>query len=83
MDADRVWPGDGAAPWQSLFKTLDDVGADPWLSVELFNPAYCRTTPSETARVTWDPVKEVFTGASSDLNAKLDVPYLNGWKLEG
>ena len=35
------------------------------------------------SRVTWDPVKEVFTGASSDLNAKLDVPYLNGWKLEG
>lgn len=51
VDADRVWPGDGAAPWQSLFKTLDDVGADPWLSVELFNPAYCRTTPRETARV--------------------------------
>ncbi len=34
------------------------------------------------SKVTWDPVKEVFTGASADLNDKLVVPYLNGWKLE-
>lgn len=33
-------------------------------------------------RVTWDPVKEVFTGASADLNPRLEVPYRNGWKLE-
>ena len=51
VDADRVWPGDGAAPWRSLFRTLDAIGAAPWLSIELFNPAYCRSTPRETARV--------------------------------
>ena len=33
-------------------------------------------------KVTWDPVKEQFTGASSDLNLKLHVKYHNGWKLE-
>ena len=50
VDADRVWQGDGSAPWRSLFKTLDYIGAQPWLSVELFNPQYCQTTPCETAR---------------------------------
>ena len=50
VDADRVWPGDGAAPWKSLFKTLDGMGATPWLSIELFKPSYCQTTPRETAR---------------------------------
>ncbi len=51
VDADRVWQGEGAAPWKNLCKTLDGIGADPWLSIELFNPAYCQTTPRETARV--------------------------------
>ncbi len=51
VDADRVWPGDGAAPWNNLCTMLDGIGADPWLSIELFNPAYCQTTPRETARV--------------------------------
>lgn len=47
-DPDRVWPGDGIAPWQQLFAILDQTGADPWLSLELFNPAYWKTTPAET-----------------------------------
>ena len=50
-DPDRVWPGDGLAPWKELFATLDDRGLDPWLSIELFNPAYWRTTPSDTLRM--------------------------------
>lgn len=49
-DTDRVWQGDGSAPWRSLFKTLDGIGAEPWLSIELFNASYCRTTPCETVR---------------------------------
>ena len=49
-DADRVWPGDGIAPWKELFATLDARGIEPWLSIELFNPAYWRTTPSDTLR---------------------------------
>ena len=39
VDADRVWPGDGQAPWKDIFGNLDAVGADPWLSIELFNPS--------------------------------------------
>ena len=49
-DPDRVWPGDGLAPWKELFATLDARGIDPWLSIELFNPAYWRTTPAATLR---------------------------------
>ena len=49
-DPDRVWPGDGLAPWKELFATLDARGIEPWLSIELFNPAYWRTTPSDTLR---------------------------------
>ena len=47
-DPDRVWPGDGKAPWRKIFADLDAVGADPWLSIELFNPAYWRTYPAKT-----------------------------------
>ena len=49
-DADRVWPGDGVAPWKELFATLCAQRLEPWLSIELFNPAYWRTTPSDTLR---------------------------------
>ena len=49
-DPDRVWPGDGLAPWKELFAALDARGIDPWLSIELFNPAYWRTTPADTLR---------------------------------
>ena len=49
-DPDRVWPGDGAAPWKEIFSHLDSAGADPWLSIELFNPSYWRTYPGDTLR---------------------------------
>ena len=48
VDADRVWPGDGLAPWKEIFANLDAAGANPWLSIELFNPFYCETTPADT-----------------------------------
>ena len=50
VDADRVWPGDGAAPWKGIFATLDAAGHDPWLSIEVFNPNYWTSTPEATAR---------------------------------
>lgn len=49
-DADRVWPGDGTAPWKRIFAYLDEARADPWLSIEVFNPAYWKTTAGQTAR---------------------------------
>jgi len=50
VDADRVWPGDGVAPWAEIFAALDAAGLDPWLSVEVFNPSYWRSTPVDTLR---------------------------------
>jgi sugar phosphate isomerase/epimerase len=58
-DSDRVWPGDGFAPWEKIFTTLDFVGADPWLSIELFNPSYWRTYPAKTLAVGFEKLKIV------------------------
>ena len=48
VDADRVWPGDGLAPWKEIFDNLNAAGAAPWFSIELFNPSYWKTTPADT-----------------------------------
>ena len=50
VDADRVWPGDGAAPWDALFAAMDAAGLDPWLSTEVFNPNYWQTDAVDTLK---------------------------------
>lgn len=50
VDADRVWPGDGAADWSRVFGALHAVHAKPWFSLELFNLSYQKDTPLATAR---------------------------------
>ena len=59
VDADRIWPGDGVAPWNAIFAALDEAGANPWLSIELFNPNYWKTTPLETLRTALVKMKRV------------------------
>ena len=59
VDADRIWPGDGIAPWRRIFAALDEAGADPWLSIELFNPNYWKTTPLDTMRTALSKMKGV------------------------
>ena len=49
-DADRVWPGDGIAPFPEIMRTLRQNRVDAWLSIELFNAAYWRNPALETAR---------------------------------
>jgi 2-keto-myo-inositol isomerase len=39
-DADRVYPGDGAAPLHQLLRTLQAMGGTKVLSLELFNKTY-------------------------------------------
>ncbi|MGF1586998.1 MAG: sugar phosphate isomerase/epimerase family protein, partial [Bacteroidales bacterium] len=39
-DADRVFPGDGAAPMKSIIAQLDEMGGTKILSLELFNREY-------------------------------------------
>ena len=49
-DADRVFPGDGVAPLNDVFKTLDAIGYRGMLSLELFNPEYYKRDPFEVAK---------------------------------
>lgn len=58
-DADRVWPGDGAAPWEQIFAALDAAGAEPWLSIELFNPNYWQSDALTTMRTALAKMKGV------------------------
>jgi len=53
-DADRVYPGDGAAPWESLLADLRSIFFNGWFSVELFNPAYAKLPPDQVARTARD-----------------------------
>ena len=39
-DADRVYTGDGIAPWKDIMATLKRIEYDGVLSLELFNPTY-------------------------------------------
>jgi sugar phosphate isomerase/epimerase len=50
QDSDRVWPGDGVAPWREIFAAFAANDAAPWLSLEVFNTKYWKTDALETAR---------------------------------
>ncbi len=49
-DADRVYPGDGVAPLQAIFKPLIANGFRGTLSLELFNPTYYQREADVVAR---------------------------------
>ena len=60
-DADRVWPGDGCADWKKICGILQTGRLSPWLSLELFNPAYWKTTPLETLKLGLAKMRQVFS----------------------
>jgi 2-keto-myo-inositol isomerase len=49
-DADRVFPGDGVAPYKSLLRDLRIGGFHVMLSLEVFNREYWRQDPLTVAR---------------------------------
>jgi 2-keto-myo-inositol isomerase len=49
-DADRVYPGDGVAPLDQLFRDLRDAGFCGVLSLELFNRTYWEKDAFDVAR---------------------------------
>jgi 2-keto-myo-inositol isomerase len=49
-DADRVYPGDGAAPMKQIFEDLTRMGGIKHLSLELFNPGYWEEDPLMVAK---------------------------------
>jgi 2-keto-myo-inositol isomerase len=49
-DADRVYPGDGAAPMNQILTDLKNMGGEKILSLELFNRAYWEEDPLLVAK---------------------------------
>lgn len=58
-DADRVFPGDGAAPLAELLATLRTIGYQGALSLELFNAEYYQRDPRQVAAEGLEKVKAV------------------------
>jgi 2-keto-myo-inositol isomerase len=50
VDADRVYPGDGIAPWKAILATLRGIHYSGFLSVELFNKDYWKQDGITVAR---------------------------------
>lgn len=58
-DSDRVYPGDGAAPFNQIIKYLKDSGGKKVLSLELFHPGYWKNDALEVAKTGLMKMKEV------------------------
>ena len=56
-DAQRVYPGDGIAPLDKVFRTLRDNGFQGSLSLELFNRDYWKQDALEVARTGFEKTK--------------------------
>ncbi len=49
-DNDRVYPGDGIAPWSKIIPVLNSMHSPKVLSLELFNREYWKQDPLEVAK---------------------------------
>ena len=58
-DADRVYPGDGAAPMQQILRDLQQMGGEKILSLELFNRTYWKEDPLQVARTGLQKMKSL------------------------
>jgi len=56
-DADRVYPGDGAAPLNQILGDLKQMGGEKVLSLELFNRSYWEKDPLEVAKTGLEKMK--------------------------
>ncbi len=54
QDGDRVFPGDGVAPFDFIRKTLSEIGYQGAFSLEIFNKSYCENyTPVELLKIAY------------------------------
>ena len=58
-DADRVYPGDGAAPTKQILADLKNMGGEKVLSVELFNREYWKEDPLVVAKTALKKLKRI------------------------
>jgi 2-keto-myo-inositol isomerase len=61
-DADRVYPGDGAAPFDLIIPYLRNAGGKKVLSLELFNKEYWAQDALEVAKTGLKKMKNVVNG---------------------
>ena len=64
-DKHRVYPGDGVAPLNSIFRDLRDAGFRGMLSLELFNESYWSQDPLVVARAGLEKTKAAVRSALS------------------
>lgn len=58
-DADRVYPGDGAAPMKQIITDLKNMGGVKVLSLELFNRSYWEEDMADVARTGLSKMKKL------------------------
>ena len=58
-DADRVYPGDGAAPFKQILQTLKAMGGTKTLSLELFNKTYWEEDAMVVAKTGLEKMKKL------------------------
>lgn len=58
-DADRVYPGDGAAPMKQIIADLKNMGGVKVLSLELFNRSYWEEDMADVARTGLSKMKKL------------------------
>jgi 2-keto-myo-inositol isomerase len=62
-DADRIYPGDGVAPFTQIIRDLRAIGFYGSLSLELFNKKYYQQDPLVVARTGLEKMKDVVAKA--------------------
>ncbi len=64
-DSDRVYPGDGAAPYKQIITDLYNAGGNKVLSIELFNKSYWENDALEVAKTGLNKMKKIVEAAMS------------------
>lgn len=60
-DADRIWPGDGIAPFEQILSIITSTGANPWFSLELFNTSYWEKPVAEMLKTGYEKTRRCLT----------------------
>lgn len=65
-DADRVYPGDGIAPYKTLLRDLRTAGFQVMLSLELFNRQLWKEDPLTVAKMGLQKMKALVTASEQE-----------------
>jgi sugar phosphate isomerase/epimerase len=62
-DSNRIYPGDGVAPYKEIFRDLRDNGFRGYLSLELFNKDYWAKSADENLKTGIEKIRATVKGA--------------------